>query len=517
MTDLKDGDIEEWRRYLCLDEADAARLVRLQPLMVAGAEGFAHAFYDHLAAFPEATAFLPGGAPTEALKATQIRYFNRVLGGVYDRAYMEDRARVGTAHHRIGLPAHWYLGAYGQYISWLMPQMAEVCPDPAELAATAAALFKVLLLDITVTMESFQAAFEADTRLYRQVFADNTEAVAVTDHCQRVLIVNQAFVDLTGYTAEAAQGLPVLALVAPGQEETMARIGAAVDTGGHFRGEVELLRQDGSPFPAWVNVAAVAGEAGEGQRLFVEFSDATDYRRAQDALAQRTEELKRSNAELEAFAYVASHDLQEPLRMVASYTQLLSRRYKGKLDADAEEFIGYAVDGATRMQTLINDLLAFSRVGTKGKPFAPTSLDTILQRVSVNLKLAIADAGAEIVADPLPTVSGDEVQLAQLFQNLIANAIKFRGEAPPRVAIRCEKGLEEWTFRFQDNGIGIAHEFFERIFIIFQRLHKRSDYPGTGIGLAICKKIVERHGGRIWVESEPGHGTCFCFTLPRPA
>ena len=238
-----------------------------------------------------------------------------------------------------------------------------------------------------------------------------------------------------------------------------------------------------------------------------------ERRRAEQRMAQYAAELARSNAELEQFAYVASHDLQEPLRMVASFTQLLARRYRGQLDKDADEFIGFAVDGATRMQSLINDLLVYSRVGTRGKSFAPTDCGAVLQMALDNLARSVEESGAVITHDPLPTVPGDEVQLTQLFQNLIANASKFGSPETPRIHVSAEKQGPQWVFAVRDNGIGIAPEQQERIFMIFQRLHHRSEYPGTGIGLAICKKIVERHGGRIWVESRPGEGATFYFSL----
>jgi PAS domain S-box-containing protein len=239
-----------------------------------------------------------------------------------------------------------------------------------------------------------------------------------------------------------------------------------------------------------------------------------ERRRAEQRLAERARDLARSNAELEQFAYVASHDLQEPLRMVASYNQLLARRYAGKLDKDADEFISYAVEGATRMQRLINDLLAYSRVGTRGGAFVPVSMDKVLATARGNLGKTITEQGAEVTSDPLPEVTGDEGQLTQLLQNLLSNAVKFHGEAPPRVHVGVRRQADDWAFFVRDNGVGIEPQFFERIFVIFQRLHTRDRYPGTGIGLAICKKVVERHGGRIWVESQPGAGSTVWFTLP---
>jgi signal transduction histidine kinase len=230
-------------------------------------------------------------------------------------------------------------------------------------------------------------------------------------------------------------------------------------------------------------------------------------------LNERAKDLARSNSELQQFAYVASHDLQEPLRMVASFTQLLAKRYGDKLDDDARDFINYAVDGATRMQTLISDLLNYSRVGTQGKPLVPTDSRTLLKRVLESLQISIEESGAVIVSDTLPVVMADPQQLGQLFQNLIINAIKFHGKDVPRIRISSERNGKEWKFSVQDNGIGISPEHADRIFIIFQRLHTKTEYPGTGIGLAICKKIVERHGGRIWIEPSPEGGASFCFTM----
>ena len=255
-------------------------------------------------------------------------------------------------------------------------------------------------------------------------------------------------------------------------------------------------------------------ERGKLTGAVISFRDVTERQRAAQALADKARELARSNTELEQFAYVASHDLQEPLRMVSSYTQLLARRYKGKLGSDAEEFINYAVDGATRMQRLIQDLLAYSRVGTKGREFVPTDCEVLLDRVLGDLRVTIEESGAVVTHDLLPIVRADEIQIGQLLQNLIGNAIKFCKQEPPLVHVSGKRNGKAWIFSIQDNGIGIDPQYAERIFVIFQRLHKREEYQGTGIGLAVCKKIVERHGGRIWVESEPDKGATFYFTIP---
>jgi PAS domain S-box-containing protein len=308
--------------------------------------------------------------------------------------------------------------------------------------------------------------------------------------------------------------------IAEGKPEQELR--TAIDRG-QMKGEGWRVRKDGQRF--WANVVITALFDKEGcLKGFAKISrDMTEAKRIEQALSDKNtelqesaEELARSNKDLQQFAYIASHDLQEPLRMVASFTQLLADRYHDKLDQDAQDFIKYAVDGATRMQALISDLLTYSRLDRQEKPFQLTDCDQILDRVLLNLKVAIADSRAVITRDSLPMIMADGIQVGQLLQNLLGNAIKFRSQTPPRVHVTSRQSGNEWKVSVQDNGIGISPEHRERVFLIFQRLHTTAEYPGTGIGLAICKKIVERHGGRIWIEPSPAGGSIISFTLPTP-
>ncbi|MGO8702248.1 MAG: PAS domain S-box protein [Candidatus Brocadiia bacterium] len=251
----------------------------------------------------------------------------------------------------------------------------------------------------------------------------------------------------------------------------------------------------------------------EGPCIRIYGLDITDLKRDEQALQRAGVELARSNEDLRHFAYVASHDLQEPLRVVTGYLQLLERRYKDKLDADADKYIKFAVEGAAYMEQLINDLLAYSRVSSAPQPFRRTDMQAVLGKVLAILQHAIKESGAAITSEPLPTVTADETQMTQLLQNLIVNAMKFRSERRPEIHVSARREGGRWTFAVRDNGIGIDRQYWDQIFVIFQRLHTREKYKGTGIGLAICKKIVERHGGRIWVDSTPGEGSTFYFTI----
>ena len=284
---------------------------------------------------------------------------------------------------------------------------------------------------------------------------------------------------------------------------------------GRFEGEGWRVRKDGSRFLANIVITALRDEKGRLRGFGKITRDITERRQAEEALMKTMTELKRSNEELGQFAYVASHDLQEPLRMVASYTQLLAQRYKGQLDSDADEFIGYAVDGCDRMQRLIQDLLSYSRAGTNIGALREISSEKALEESLANLQVTIKESGAVVTHDSLPAIMTDDAQLVLLFQNLIGNAIKYHGTESPRVHVSATNNAgHEWIFSVRDNGLGIEPQYFKRIFILFQRLHGQKEFEGTGIGLAMCKKIVDRLGGRIWVESQPNLGSTFFFTLP---
>ena len=352
---------------------------------------------------------------------------------------------------------------------------------------------------------------------YRGLLEAAPDPMVLVNQSDEIVLVNLQAERAFGYRRDDLVGSRASQLLS---ETSVAQLVAYTrrDSDGAFAEQstsgidLDGRRKDGSLFQIEVTLSRL--ETDQGILLTVAIRNITTRKKAEALLLRTVAELNRSNEELGQFAYIASHDLQEPLRMVASYTQLLSRRYKGKLDSDADEFIAFAVDGANRMQRLIQDLLEYSRVGTKERDLVDVSSEAALERALLNLRGAIEESGAQVTHDPLPSVRVDEGQLIQLFQNLIGNALKYHGPQAPRVHVwSTRNGGSRSTFSVKDNGLGIESKYFDKIFGMFQRLHNRNDFAGTGIGLAICKKIVERHGGNISVESEVGHGSTFSFAL----
>jgi PAS domain S-box-containing protein len=327
---------------------------------------------------------------------------------------------------------------------------------------------------------------------------------------------NRRWYEYTGTTPEQMEGWGWQSVHDPKMlQKVLERWKASIATGEPFDMEFPLLGADGVFRTFLTRVMPLKDSVGQVLRWFGTNTDISVMKQAEERLMSVLADLERSNKELEQFAYVASHDLQEPLRMISSYTQLLAQRYEGQLDEKAHKYIDYAVDGAVRMQGLINDLLAYSRVNTQGKSLETVDSHSVLGTTLRNLAVDIEENRAIVINDDLPIVRADATQLSQVFQNLISNSIKFRGADLPRINISARDVGHEWIFSVQDNGIGIEAKYVDKVFVIFQRLHTRKEYPGTGIGLAICKRIVERHGGRIWYESEPGKGVTFYFTLQK--
>lgn len=422
--------------------------------------------------------------------------------------WREEAAKRGYASS-IGLPlqpgSH-VLGALSIYAS-----------EPDAFDDEEVKLLSELAGDLAFGIEAIRARVdriraEAALRQQAALFDQAYDAVLVWDVHGPITFWNVGAERLYGIPREEALGRAcqdLLHTTPPGGVEAFLQ---ALEREGRWEGELEHRGRDGRRIIVETRIVVIRD--AEGAHVLETNRDITERKQVQEALARRSEELERSNADLEQFAYVASHDLKEPLRAVTSFVQLLQRRYEGKLDAQADEFIAYAIDGASRMQKLIDDLLAFSRVGTRGGEFQSVDCEKAMHAALQNLTVAIQESGAGVTAEALPTVHADVTQLVSLFQNLIGNALKFHGAKPPRIHVSAQRHGAYWQLSVRDNGIGIEPRHFDRVFGIFQRLHTRQEYPGTGIGLAICKKIVARHGGKIWLESESGKGTTFYFTLP---
>ncbi len=454
----------------------------------------------------------------DKLLGYDLNEFPRTLQAWKESLHPEDAGPIMAAlnaHLRQGVP---YATEYrmqrkdGTYCWWSARGMTERSADgnPVRMIGT--------ITDFTERKRVEDAWHESEAR-FRAIFEQSFHGVVqVISKTGKIVLVNQKYCDITGYSHDELLQTSFQSIIHPddlqADRDNIQHLVAGETQG--FALEKRYYHKKGHI--VWVNLTVspiwLPGQEPTYHIAVVE--DISARKQMEERLATTRADFERSNQELEQFAYVASHDLQEPLRMVASYTQLLGQRYEGQLDDKAQKYIGYAVDGAVRMQRLINDLLEYSRVNTRARPTETVDAEKTLDEVKKNLAASLLENQATVTHDDLPAISVDATQFMQLLQNLIGNAIKFHREEAPQIHISARDLGHEWLFSVRDNGIGFEAKYAERIFVIFQRLHTRQEYPGTGIGLALCKRIVERHNGKIWCESVSGQGATFYFTIPKP-
>jgi len=473
-------------------------------ILVEGVQDYAIIMLD-----PQGTV-VSWNAGAERIKGYQS---DEIIGENFSRFYPQGDIDAGKPQEELGIAA-----ASGRYETERWRVRKDGSQFCASLTITAARNAEGRLLGFSEISRDISERKSSEAR-YRGLLEAAPDAMVVVDQRGEIVLLNLQAEKQFGYRRDELVGQKVTNIIPQGFAERLIADGArtAAEALAQQIGtgiELYALRKDGSGFPIEMMLSPL--DSAQGVLVTAAIRDITERKRSEAHLLKALGELKRSNDELEHFAYVASHDLQEPLRMVASYTQLLAKRYKGRLDADADEFIAYAVDGSNRMQGMIQDLLAYSRAGARNvKTLREISSEDALQEALTNLQVAIHESGAVVSHDPLPAITTDSTQLTQIFQNLIGNAIKYRRAEVPRVHISSAGNAAERTFAVRDNGLGIDPQYFEKIFVLFQRLHAREEFAGTGIGLAICKKMLEGLGGKIWVESQLEKGSTFYFALPQ--
>ncbi|HWJ34828.1 MAG TPA: PAS domain S-box protein [Steroidobacteraceae bacterium] len=496
------------RTYAARGRADGAFLKSEDQLriLIEGVQDYAIFMLD-----PQGTV-VSWNAGAERIKGYKA---DEIIGQNYSRFYPQEDIALGKPEEALRIAA---ASGRTETESWRVRK--DGSRFLANFVITAARNSSGTLLGFSEISRDVTERQETEAK-YRGLLEAAPDAMVVVNQAGEIVLLNLQAEKQFGYHRDELVGQRVKNIIPEGFAERLIADGTrtAVEALAQQIGTgIDLLgrRKNGSDFPIEIMLRPL--ESADGILVTAAIRDITERKKSDEFLLKTVGELKRSNDELEQFAYIASHDLQEPLRMVASYTQLLAKRYHGRLDSDADEFIAYAVDGSNRMQQLIEDLLAYSRAGMDGRALQKISSDRSLQKALANLRLTIEETGALVTHDSLPDITTDDTQLTQVFQNLVGNAIKYRSAEVPRIHVSAAaNGGNEWIFSVRDNGLGIDPKYFARIFVLFQRLHGRDEFDGTGIGLAICKKMLERLGGRIWVESQPEQekGSTFHFALPQ--